>query len=140
VETYVEFRSDRFPPSEIEAQFMKPDRHGQRLAEFLTASLRAKGIAACEPIGRGWGWVVAIRTGRDDRFRLWIGCRNDERRDDGYVCFIEPHTPTVRKWFREVDTTERVGALRTALDQLLAEAGVRDKRWWTHETFNGGPG
>jgi hypothetical protein len=68
---------------------------------------------------------------------LWIGCGNYEEYPDGFLCFIEPHKPTIRKFLRKIDTSARVGALREAIDQLLStNPGIRDKRWWTFDEFN----
>ena len=56
---------------------------------------------------------------------------------DGFLCFINPHTKSVRKLLKQIDTQERVSSLRAAMDKVLSEnVGIRDKRWWTHEEFN----
>jgi hypothetical protein len=133
--THVEFRSSRFPAYEDEENAINPGRYGKRLAEFLARGLREKGFEAAEPVAEDWGWVVHIKN---ESFSMWIGCGNKEDDPaDGFLCFIEPHTPTIRKLFRKIDVSPHVGALREAIDQLLsAEADVRDKRWWTHEEIN----
>jgi hypothetical protein len=135
METQVEFRSDRFPPYDGEEGVVNPGRYGKRLAEFLQLGLWAKGFEAGDPVAEDWGWIVPIKN---DAFPLWIGCGNyDEYPDDGFLCFIEPHTPTIRKFVRRIDVSPIVGKLRVAIDELLdAQPGVRDKRWWTFEEFN----
>jgi hypothetical protein len=71
------------------------------------------------------------------RIRLWIGCGHYQEYPDGFLCFIEPHTPFVRRFLKKIDTRERVSSLQRAIDNVLGEAaGVRDKRWWTHDEFN----
>ena len=136
MQTHVEFRSDRFPPVEGEDDAINPGVYGKRLAEFLRRGLAARGFDVSAPIAEDWGWALPVRN---DAFPLWVGCGNYAEYPDGFLCFIEPHTPTVRRWFRKIDTTERVGALRRALDDLLSEdAGVRHKRWWTEAQFNRG--
>ena len=67
-----------------------------------------------------------------------IGCGNYQQYPDGFLCFIEPHTPFVHKFpFRKIDTRGQVIALQEALDSLLSDASdMRSKRWWTHEEFN----
>lgn len=73
----------------------------------------------------------------NDGFDLWIGCGNSEEHPDGFLCFIEPHTPVIRRLFRKIDAAERVTALQRVMDAVLEEPpGVRDKRWWTHDEFN----
>jgi hypothetical protein len=132
--TYVEFRSDRFPAYDDEEQQVNPGLWGKRLAEFLRDNLRTEGIKAEEPVAEDWGWIVPVVN---ERFRLWIGCGRYQEYPDGFLCFIEPHTPFVRKLLRKIDTREHIAALHRAMDKVLAEhAGIRAKRWWTHEEFN----
>ena len=98
MKTHVEFRSDRFPRLDEEQYEVNPGRYGKRLAEFLQRGLIAKGFEAGDPAAEDWGWIVPIRI---DALRMYIGCGNyDAYPDDGFLCFIEPHTPTVWKWFR----------------------------------------
>ena len=134
METYVEFRSDRFPAYAGEEQQVNPGRWGKRLAEFLRDNLRDRGFQPEELIAEDWGWMLPIAN---DQYRLWIGCGNYEEYADGFLCFIEPHTPFVRKLLRKIDTQERVASLQRAMDEILSNAaGIRDKRWWTHDEFN----
>ena len=135
MKTQVEFRSDKFPAYKNEEQEINPGRYGKRVAEFLAAGLRSHGFETEELIAEDWwGWVVPIKN---DGFKLWIGCGNYEEYPDGFLCFIEPHTPLIRKLFKKIDTQSRVEALQKAMDAVLSEsAGIRDKRWWTHEEFN----
>ena len=109
---------------------MNPDLWGKRLAEFLCEKLPAEGFKTEEPFSEDWGWHVDVVN---EGFNLWIGCGHYQEYFDGYLCFIEPHTPFVRKLFRRVDTRDRVMALQRALDKIPAGAnGIRAKRWWTH--------
>ena len=131
--THVEFRSDRFPPLENEESLINPGLWGRRLADFLREGLRSEGFDTTDPVPEDWGYVVPVlnRT-----FRLWIGCGRYQQYPDGFLCFIEPHKPFVRKLFGRIDARERVIALQQAMDRILSEgAGVREKRWWTHEEF-----
>jgi hypothetical protein len=131
--THVEFRSDRFPPYEGEEEQINPGIFGKRLAEFVRDGLRKEGFEASAPGAEDWGWVVPIPN---PQFSLWIGCGNYQEYPDGFLCFIEPHTPSIRKLFKKVATRERVSALQAALDRVLSgEVGIRSKRWWTHDEF-----
>jgi hypothetical protein len=134
MKTHVEFRSDQFPPYEGEEHEVNPGLYGKRLAEFLVRELAPKDFEPLAPIAEDWGWLIPIKN---DGFRLWIGCANDERAD-GFLCFIEPHQPAIRKFpfLRTTDTSRRVGQLQQALDEILAaEPSVREQRWWTYEEF-----
>ena len=136
MKTHVEFRSNAFPPYDGEEDEINPGRYGKRVAEFLVGGLKQKGFEPLPPIAEDWGWVVPIKN---DGFSLWIGCGNyDEYPDDGFVCFIEPHQPKLRRWLLwTVDTSAKITALHEAIDQLLsANPAVREKKWWTYAEFN----
>lgn len=134
METHVEFRSDKFPPLDGEEKLINPELWGKRLADFLREGLRKQGFETEEPIAEDWGWLVPVVN---QSFRLWIGCGHYQEYDDGFLCFIKPHKPFVWRFFKRVDTRQRIGALREAMDKVLAEEeGIRSKRWWTYEEFN----
>jgi hypothetical protein len=136
MKTYVEFRSNDFPPYADEEDEINPRRFGRRLAEFLVNGLKDSDFEPQPPIAEDWGWVVPIKNAG---FNLWIGCGNYDAYPDGFLCFIEPHTPFVRRFlfFGRIDVTARVASLREALDALLSHhPGIREIRWWTHEEFN----
>ena len=134
MQTYVEFRSDRFPAYDGEEEHINPGLWGKRLAEFLRENLLKEGFETQEPIAEDWGWRVDVVN---ERFGLWIGCGKYQEYPEGFLCFIEPHTPSVPKLFKRIDTRERVASLQRAMDKVVAEAaGIREKRWWTHEEFN----
>jgi hypothetical protein len=135
--THVEFRSDAFPPYDSEEQQINPGLRGKRLAEFLRDGLQAEGFQTGEPTAEDWGWMLPIAN---DDFRLWVGCGHYKEYPDGFLCFIEPHQPSIRRLLKRIDTREAVSALRQGIDKVLAEsAGIRAKRWWTYEEFNGRP-
>jgi hypothetical protein len=132
--THVEFRSDRFPAYEGEEEQVNPGLYGKRLAEFLRESLLTEGIKTGEPVAEDWGWVLPVAN---KKFDLWIGCGRYQEYPDGFLCFIEPHAPTIRKLLMNIETRPEVEALQKALDKVLAEpAGIRCKQWWTHTSFN----
>ena len=136
MKTHVEFRSDAFPPYDGEEAGINPRRSGKRVTEFLVRGLKEEGFEPLAPVAEDWGWVVPIKN---DGFNLWIGCGNyDEYPEDGFLCFIEPHQPTVRRWLLwTVDTSARITALQEAIDKVLsANPAIRDKKWWSHEEFN----
>ena len=132
--TYVEFRSDLFPPYEGEEEAINSGLYGKRLAEFLIAGLRAEGFECLEPVAEDWGWRVEIKNAN---FPLWIGCGRYQEYPDGFLCFIEPHQPVIRKLFKKIETRGRIELLQQAMEKLLAvEPGIRARRWRTHAEFN----
>lgn len=134
MKTVVEFRSDRFPAYDSEDEQINPGRFGKRLADFISEGLAKQGFEAEELIAEDWGWVIPIKN---ESFRLWIDCANYEEYPDGFLCFIKPNKPFVRRFLKKIPTRDRVESLQAALDKTLSEeAGIRAKKWWTDEEFN----
>ena len=127
--THVEFRSDAFPAEPGEEEQINPGRWGAALARYLRTELTARGLPGGEPNAEDWGMRVPLDN---EHFPLWVGCGNYEEYPDGFLCFIEPSQPHVRRLFRKVATSDRVEAVATALEAaLLAHPRVRELRWWT---------
>jgi hypothetical protein len=125
--THVEFRSGAFPPQAGEDEQVNPGRWGKALADYVRAELTARGFPGGAPYAEDWGWAVPLENAD---FPLWVGCGNYEEHPDGFLCFVEPSKPTVRRLFRKVDTTARVEQVASALDAALrAHHDVRDLRW-----------
>jgi hypothetical protein len=127
--THVEFRSDAFAAEPGEDRQVNPGRWGKALARYLRAELTQRGLPGGEPYAEDWGWAIPIDN---EKFALWVGCGNLDAHPDGYLCFIEPGKPTVRKLFAKIDATQRVEEVAIALEAaLLAHGRVRELRWWS---------
>jgi hypothetical protein len=127
--THVEFRSDAFPSEPGEEEKINPGRWGIALARYIRTELTARGLPGGEPFFEDWGCCVPLDN---EGFSLWAGCGNYEEYPDGFLCFIEPSKPSVRKLFRKIDTSGRVESVADALDAALrAHPSIRDLRWWT---------
>lgn len=135
MKTHVEFRSSAFPACDGEDTEINPGRWGKRLAEFLRQKLEEEKIQT-EPIYfEDWGVALPIKN---EGFPVWIGCGNYEEHEDGFLCFIEPSKPSVRRWFRKIDTVPTVSRIADSLDKILrGHPEIRDVRWWS-ENENGG--
>ena len=49
---------------------------------------------------------------------------------DQLLCFIDPSTPVIRKWFKKIDTRQEVTRLAQALEKILAsDPDIRDITW-----------
>ena len=101
MKTHVEFRSDKFPPYEGEEEQINPDLWGKRLGEYLKEKLSPEGIDTDELIPEDWGWCLPIKH---DAFSMWIGCGRYQEYPNGYLCFVEPRKPVIRRLFKKIDT------------------------------------
>jgi hypothetical protein len=126
--TYIEFRSSGFPAYPGEEAEINPGRFGKRLAEFLALRLPAHAFHVKGVGLEAWG----VRVDLDNRdYPLWIGCGNYEEFENGFLCFIEPSTPFVYKWFRKSSTVPTIERLATAIETVLQSSGkVSNMRWW----------
>jgi hypothetical protein len=103
-------------------------RYGKQLASYLAQELPRHGYEVANVAHEDWGWRVDLKH---ESFPLWIGCGNYEEYEDGFLCFIEPSRPYVRRWFRRINTTEVVEALAQALEHVIAcDRSTRQLRWW----------
>ncbi|CAG1021550.1 hypothetical protein IVG45_22330 [Methylomonas sp. LL1] len=126
--THLEFTSSDFPAYPGEEQEINPGRFGKRLAEFLAQKLPEHGFSVSSIGTEDWGVMVELEN---DAFPLWIGCGNYEAFENGFLCFIEPSVPIVRKWFKKIETGSTVEKLATAIDAILIASGkVSSPRWW----------
>ena len=127
MKTQVEFRSSKFPPYEGEEKQINPGLWGKRLAEYLAQKLAEKGIATEEMVAEDWGRYVPVRN---EGFRLALCCGHQNGDDDEFVCFTDPSTPIVKKFFKKIDATAQLTRLTEALQQILAsDPEIRDVVW-----------
>ncbi|MBI1300749.1 MAG: hypothetical protein GC137_03730 [Alphaproteobacteria bacterium] len=136
MKTHVEFKSTKFPSFNTEDEGINyaTGIYGKRLAEYLQDKLVAKGIDIADVFAEDWGWMVEIK--HDAPYPLWIGCNsyNDGSSDDGFLCFIVPDKPYIRRWFKKIDVREDVERISQALDEILnADKEISNIRWWSPE-------
>jgi hypothetical protein len=125
--TQVTFRSDKFPPYDGEEEEINPGVWGKRLAEYFVERLKGQGIETEEIIPEDWGWYVPIKN---DGFRLAICCGHQDGDDDEFLCFTEPATPVIKKFFKKIDATEQLGRLVTAMETIIAsDSEIRNVEW-----------
>jgi hypothetical protein len=134
--THLEFRSIEFPAYPDEEEVINPGRFGKRLAEFLMAELPRSGFEIASVNAEDWGWRIDLKH---DAFPLRIGCGNYEEYGDGFLCFIEPSKPYVRRLFRRISTASSVDRLAVSLDTIVRSSGkARQLRWWSEAEVGGG--
>jgi len=131
MKTHVEFRSDKFPPYEGEGDEINPDLWGRRLGEYLKEKLIGYGIETGDLIAEDWGWCLPVKN---KTFSMWIGCGHYQEYPNGYLCFVEPSKPTIRRLFKKIDTTVQVGRVVEALGKILeSDREITDLRWWDED-------
>jgi hypothetical protein len=127
MDTQVTFRSGKFPPYDGEQEQINPGLWGKRLAEYVVEKLKGNGIETGEIIPEDWGWYIPIKN---DGFRLAICCGHQDGDDDEFLCFTEPSTPIIKKWFKKIDATEQLNRLVAAMDKILrADPEIRNVEW-----------
>ena len=127
MKTFVEFRSNKFPPYEGEEEQINPGLWGKRLAEYFVHKLAEKGIETERIVAEDWGWYVQLKN---QGFRLAVCCGHQNGDDDEFLCFTDPSTPIVKKLFTKIDITEQLTRLTEAMQQILAsDPDIREVVW-----------
>ena len=127
MKTQVEFRSSKFPPYEGEEEEINPGLWGKRLAEYLVQKLAERGIKTEGFIGEDWGYYIPVQN---EGFKLAICCGHQNGDDDQFLCFTDPGTPVVKKFFRKIDATTQLSRLTEALQQILSsDPEIRNLVW-----------
>jgi hypothetical protein len=132
MKTHLEFKSDKFPTygDETEGVNWEVGIYGRRLAEFLKQKLTEKGITVSSAFDEDWGWCIEIE--HEGNFRMFVGCGPIDDTINELRCFIEPSTPTIKRWFKSIDVQKPVEELANAVFEALSqEPGVNDLRWVT---------
>jgi hypothetical protein len=61
---------------------------------------------------------------------LAICCGHQDGDDDEFLCFTEPATPVIKKFFKKIDATEQLGRLVTAMETIIAsDSEIRNVEW-----------
>jgi len=127
MKTFVEFRSNKFPAYEGEEEQINPGLWGKRLAEYLVQKLAEKGIQTERMVAEDWGWYVQLKN---QGFRLAVCCGHQNGDDDEFLCFTDPSTPIVKKFFTKIDATVQLTGLTEAMQQILAsDPDIREVLW-----------
>jgi len=127
MKTQVEFRSSKFPPYEGEEAEINPGLWGKRLAEYLVQKLADRGIKTLGIIGEDWGYYIPVEN---EGFKLAVCCGHQNGDEDEFLCFTDPGTPIVKKFFKKIDATAQLSRLTEALRQILeADPEIKDVAW-----------
>lgn len=135
LKSYVEFRTELFPPCSENTDEWEGAIWGRTLAEYLDVQLKQRDIPAAGIHSEDWGYVVNFDAPFHES--IWVGCGKYEEYADGYLLMIEPKDPIIKKWFKtDIDLTEQLKQLNYALNEiLLQDPQIRDIKWWTAVEF-----
>lgn len=123
LKTNLEFRSAAFTQADDQDEVF-----GHAVAQLIYDKLPEYDFEPIAIFAEDWGWQVSLRN---DHYPLWIGCGRYQEFENGFLCFIEPSKPVIRKWFKKIQTQQRVESLATAIECILGAApGTSDMRWW----------
>lgn len=127
--THLEFHSVQFEEPEGVGNTYNPDIQGAKLAEFLSDEFKSLGYSGAM-IEEDWGWMVELAK---REFHTWLGCASYSS-PAGWLVFIEPSQPFVRKWFSKVDTRPAVAKIGDQLETILrTKGGATGLNWWSDQ-------
>ena len=129
--THVEFRSNKFPSYEndVEGVNWNAGIYGKRLADYLVEKLPQHGIEVARHLAEDWGWYIEIK--HDGGFTLSVGCGSYQEYENGFLCFVEPSKPLLRRWFKKIDVSSSINRTASALDSILTgDPEITALRWW----------
>ena len=100
--------------------------HGESLLLWLAEKLKGH-VAVPVPQAEDWGWYIPVRN---EGSRLAICCGHQDGDDDEFVCFTDPSTPIVKKFFKKIDATAPLTRLTEAMQQILSSGPeIKDVVW-----------
>ena len=89
--------------------------------------LSENGIKTEEIIAEDWGWYIPIQN---EEFRLAVCCGHQYGDDNQFLCFTDPSTPIVRRFFKKRDVTAELTKLTDAMREILAsDSDIHDVVW-----------
>lgn len=135
LKSYVEFRTELFPPCSENTDKWEGAVWGRSLATYLNTELQNRGLPSAGIQAEDWGYVVNFEAPFHED--IWLGCGKYDEYPDGFLLMIEPKNPIIKKWFKpNIDVTVQLEQLIQALDQILQQnEAVRDVKWWTATEF-----
>jgi hypothetical protein len=88
-------------------------------------------IAAGPIIAEDWGYYIPIAN---EGFKLALCCGHQNGDDDEFLCFTDPSTPRVKKFFKTIDATQALTRLTQAMERILSsDPDIRNVAWTESE-------
>lgn len=95
--THIEFWSDNFPQTSEEQKEWDGQIWGYTLAKYLAEELPKHGVNVLDISHEDWGYLIPLA---DEKFKdIWIGCNHYQEYENGFLVFINPSKPIIKKGF-----------------------------------------
>ena len=130
LKTHIEFRSDNFPQTSEEQKDWDGQIGGYTLAKYLSEELPKHGVTVSNFLNEDWGYLILLA---DEKFKdIWIGCNHYQEYENGFLVFINPSKPIVKKgFFKKIDISEQLTFLATILNEILTtNPTIYAQHWW----------
>ena len=117
----IEFNSTAFPRQQQDEELVNSDTmHGHALAKFIGDGLEHRGFGEIHYVPEDWGWCCLLPN---EGYELFYGVCSYE--DANFMIQFEPSRPVIRRMFRKIDVSERLGRLQQAVFEILQDAPGR---------------
>jgi hypothetical protein len=123
------FRCARFKPTPGELDENNHDDYldsgffSKEVADFIASGLSRYGYKVIDNFVDDWGRWVTVDNPDGCFLSVGIGNYDSEQERDlttqTHMVFVKPYKSPIRKWFRKIDTEERVMQLVAALGTIL---------------------
>ena len=106
---------------------INPGLWGKRLAEYLVEKLSKRGIKTRDIVAEDWGYYIPVEN---EDFKLAICCGHQNGDDDQFLCFTDPQSPVIKKFFKKIDGRAQLARVTDALQQTLSsDPDIREIVW-----------
>lgn len=103
---------------------------GRFVAALLEEQLPGKGFPVDFIVREDWGRHVEIT---DPVCRLAVGCGYSGEGDHGLHCFVMPDRPRLWHLFKRAEVSERIDALKQAVEHILRDSGQVSGLQWLED-------
>ena len=117
----IEFNSTAFPRQQQDEELVNSDTmHGHALAKFIGDALEQRGFGEIRYVAEDWGWCCLLPN---EGYELFYGVCSYE--DAEFMIQFSPSRPVIRRLFRKIDVSERLGRLQRTVFEILENAPGR---------------
>ena len=103
---------------------------GYTLAKYLAEELPKHGVNVLDFLNEDWGYLIPLA---DEKFKdIWIGCNHYQEYENGFLVFINPCRPIIKKgFFKKIDISEQLTFVANILNEILTtNPKIYAQHWW----------